>query len=182
MERCIACHLSYVTRMKTHLIQDKHGQTHIMSYDLWLMNVDYMIWNMYQKSYPHNYHSDSFEKTPTFFFVSAPRAQGPHRSPPGSPDAWSHDRDGRRCRSATSCAPWWSRSSPASGWSCSPSARSSSSCLEKEKTSVIWMGRRANGFFVQPTTNIFLCVSGIEYHEWKFLAWATTDTIWASKN
>ena len=31
MERCIACHLSYVTRMKTHLIQDKHGQTLMLS-------------------------------------------------------------------------------------------------------------------------------------------------------
>ena len=39
MERCIACHLSYVTRMKTHLIQDKHGQTLMLSNKMLKLSV-----------------------------------------------------------------------------------------------------------------------------------------------
>lgn len=47
--------------------------------------------------------------------------------------AWSHDTNGRHFRNDSSFVPWWSRSSLASGWSCNPSARSSSSCLNVKK-------------------------------------------------
>lgn len=39
MERCIACHLSYVTRMKTHLIQDKHGETLMLPNNMLKLSV-----------------------------------------------------------------------------------------------------------------------------------------------